>query len=410
MHRTVEMTALLCAILFLGGLASALTQPFLGVFAIEHIGLSLEAFGWAAGGTAAISVVLAISIGKWTDQHGRHRQLYFVTQVAGAIGFGMCAMLASPAAYMAASLVALALFATTPSQALAWTKVAMSDNEAPSTHAAQGYVRAAYSLAWALGPALGGMLVASRSYTAPFVAATAVCVLSAALCLAARPVPPPAAHERALASRRSRSGALHCLSMALALFSLCSNAALLMVPIHIVKSLQHPPSLVGYLFAAAAALEVLLMVALSRSSFARRHALTVVSSGIASFAAYCLLIATASDLVGFLIAQVFNAVAVSAVMVMGLQALQAFLPGEAGRAAGIFGASLTGGATLAGPFFSFLTSSATTAQFLQAIAVLSTGASLLAVLAAAWSSRQRSALPARQRHQPGAKQMVRPGR
>lgn len=382
----------LCAGMFLLGVASAIVLPYAPLFALEQVRMTPGQFGLFSAAASLSGVLCSLLIGKWTDSHGRRERWLMVSLTAGSAAYGIYAITSRFAIVLCVAVTLAAIFNAATAQFLALARARLDSAGDQPVDLAMGMVRASFSLAWAIGPAIGALILVAQGFRGIFVTAIALLAGVAAVVLL---LPRHRAVRRAFPERVEGS-VLSLLAnnrvlsacAALCAFSLCSNLTLVALPVHVTRTLSESSSTVGYLFGLAAALEVLLMLVLSCTAD-RMRKVVLLAAGSTCYALYAAAVSATTATQVLFPLQLLNALATSIFMVTGLTYLQDLVPGRPGIATALFGGALNVGAVLHGPAFALLYGHyGTRAVFLAATAL-----SLLTALPSAVLARGRDGRP-----------------
>jgi SET family sugar efflux transporter-like MFS transporter len=173
--------------LFLCGITGAATMPFLPVLGVRELGLadatlSLLLFAFSVAGLFA-----GVGMAIFSDMVSDRRVLLVVTSLAGVIGFGAIYLIPHVAVFVLASLLLITLAGSGYSLVFAMIRVETDHMPSSERAAINAVVRAAFSGAWMLGPALVGLWLANAASVRPAWAfAAAISAVSLMLALSMR--------------------------------------------------------------------------------------------------------------------------------------------------------------------------------------------------------------------------------
>jgi len=148
----------MCVAMLLLGVASAVVLPYASLFALDQVRMTPVQFGVFSAGASLSGVVCSLLIGKWTDSHGRREGWLVASLVAGMVAYAVYAMTTSFTIVFCVAVTLAAIFNATPAQFLALARARLDAAPGHDVNIAMGIVRAAFSLAWALGPPVGALL------------------------------------------------------------------------------------------------------------------------------------------------------------------------------------------------------------------------------------------------------------
>jgi SET family sugar efflux transporter-like MFS transporter len=207
-------------------------------------------------------------------------------------------------------------------------------------------IRGTWSIAWAIGPALGALIISRFDFCGVFVT-SALCAGLAILSLAVGRV--PVANTRKLDSRSTSqlSSQTWLAASSLVLFHMAMFTGSIALPIVTTHELRGTKADVGLIFSVCAFLEVLVMstFVIRPSKAGSRH---WISFGFLAFILY-FLVATWSPSVAVLLgAQVLRAVGIGLIGYQGISYIQALMPNQVGVAAALFSNTTSAGFLLSG--------------------------------------------------------------
>jgi SET family sugar efflux transporter-like MFS transporter len=202
-------------------------------------------------------------------------------------------------------------------------------------------LRAAWSMAWAVGPLIGALVLSRGGYTWLMWTASAV-YLIAALTVLAVPRPGPVAP----ALTASTPGATPVLLVvSVTLFFTAMFAGGLALALFVTRGLHQPSASMGVLFSVCAAVEVVATLGLAVLPVGQR---TLILTGFGFFTAYHLLTVAATGMPLLVAGQVLRGVAIAVVATAGIRYFQDYLAPATGRATTLFANASTTGLLISG--------------------------------------------------------------
>lgn len=340
----VPYFAPVAAAILLTILSEAVAGSYMVLFAVERIGMSpLELSAYltlSALAGMAISMVLG-------SRHDRRPTLWPVqlSLAAKGIGFVLCVFITEPWMLIAVGFVLLSLGAAAFSLLFAIAKghLDLAGGDAPAGGMAA--LRMTSSLGWAIGPALGALLVFLWGFDGVYLGATLLAALAAAAVFFGRIAPvaaPPRQVRVTMDVIRAAAPAVLALTAFNTAMFMGGNAMSIVVAHELGTETD-----VGLLYSLCAAIEVVIMGAfVLRPGLSHSRPLLLV--GFAFFAAFFVLVMVLPTLPSFYFGQLLRAAAIGIVSIVGMAVLQQMLPGRAGVAAALYGNTIGAGALLAG--------------------------------------------------------------
>ncbi len=142
------------------GVGVAAVVPFQSVIGIERLGFSNAAYAIMTTLGAGFSVAASISVGIYSDQTGRYREVLTGCTIVG-ICAGLCVfVLPAKATFLLAHVVLFPIAATTFTQYFAMASLATSNNDRLDKDVSLSLIRAAFAGAFGLTPPLLAVAVA----------------------------------------------------------------------------------------------------------------------------------------------------------------------------------------------------------------------------------------------------------
>lgn len=335
------------AVLF-GVLAQAIAGPFMALFAVQRAGLSPIELSVFLTVSALTGIAASTWLGRRFDRHPGATELLAVL-VLGIVGY---ALLATTTDYLwlvliAAGPVGIGSAAFTLLFALAKRQLDASGPVVAERGVAA--LRMTSSLGWAIGPAIGGLLVSGWGFGGAFIggALCAAVALVTVVISGIWRVPAVAADAAEVVHLEVPKGRAALAVGSIALFHMAMFMGSIALSITTVTELGGSETDVGLLFSLCAAIEVVVMgafVAWPTRGPRQRWMLL----GFALFALYFVILALFPSLAAAYWAQIPRAVAIGIVSVVGMLYLQALMPTRVGLAAGLFSSAISVGAVLSG--------------------------------------------------------------
>jgi SET family sugar efflux transporter-like MFS transporter len=337
----------IAAAVLLLGIADSMAGSYLVLYAANDAGLSAVQTGVFMSAPAAGSIVASFLAGRGFDR--RPSWAYAaVAAIAGAAGYAALLLTSSFVLMLLIGVVLLGAVGAAFPQLFALARLALAGSAVE--HRAAPLLRSGWSLAWAVGPLLGALIVAGGSLRAVLAASAGVLVVTAAVVLAARAAPavasdgtradaPPARHPPAPLT-------LAMLTASVALFFTAMYAGSVALPLYVTRTMGRAASDVGLLYSACAFVEVLAALALAPVPARVSQKLLIVGAMVV-FAGYFALTVTGSfELV--VVGQVARGIGIAVVGAAGIRYFQDLSGAAVGRATTLFANATTAGGLVAG--------------------------------------------------------------
>jgi SET family sugar efflux transporter-like MFS transporter len=261
-------------------------------------------------------------------------------------------------------------------------------------------LRSFWSMAWAIGPLLGAMVLSRGGYSGVLLSAAGVLLLVALVTLT---VPRPRSGSVAEPSEDGANDApprvvVALLTASVTLFFTAMFAGSVALPLFVTRALDQSPSAVGVLFSVCAAVEVVVAIGLAALP-PRVSQRLLILSGMGAFVVYFGLTVLAQGMPLLVVGQVARGYAIAVVGASGIRYFQDLLAPSTGKATTLFSNASTAGSLVAGVL------AGTSIQAFGYTTTLILCAATAAAAAAAFTAgtaRRRTPSAPRQRPVPGA--------
>jgi MFS transporter, SET family, sugar efflux transporter len=319
----------------LAGLADAISGPYLVLFLVDEAHLSPLLLSVVLTARALAGIAFATGFGGWVDRKPSVAPL-LLALAGSAVGYASLAFTTDFALLIVIAALPVAIGAAVFSQSIALVRRGFEHASFHTASRAMGVLRASWSLAWAMGPAVGAVMVAAFGFRGVFFtsAASSAIALATLALVRARPVSGEAGHANW--PKPTNGGPAIALAFtALALFHTAMFLGSIPLAIVMTTSLGGAKSDVGLAYSLCAALEIVVMGALIWRPLKRAERPAIVA-GFAVFVAYFVALALARSVGAVLWAQILRAIGIGLVSYLGISFLHSFMPHRAGAAAALF--------------------------------------------------------------------------
>ncbi|MDI6103695.1 MFS transporter [Actinoplanes sp. NEAU-A12] len=329
--------ALFTAVLLLG-VADSMIHSYIVLFGADVVGLTPLQIGvWAS-----VSAVSGITISWWLGRRFDRRpaRAYAIAVILlGAAGYVLLPRVSSFLLLLLMAATALGAMGAAFPQLFALARSVLGEGSAGQRSAP--LLRSAWSLAWAVGPLLGALVLSRGGYSWLIWTAAGVFLASALTVLA---VPRP---ESVVVTDSTPGNAPVLLIMSVTLFFAAMLAGGLVLPLFVTRVLHQPPASVGVLVSVCAVVEVAVTLGLAVvPGRVRQRALIV--GGFGSLVCYYALTVVSSGMLMLMIGQALRGAGIAIVGAAGLRYFQDLLAPATGRATTLFANACTAGLLVSG--------------------------------------------------------------
>jgi SET family sugar efflux transporter-like MFS transporter len=346
----MRLNHLIAGVLLLG-IADSMIGPYLVLFGADEANLSPFQVGVFVSLVAVSGLVVSTWLGRRYDRSAT-RWPAVVTVVAPAVGYLVLTVTTDYALLLLVAVGFLGAGMAAFPQLFSLARTHLATGRA----AARGnpVLRSVWSLAWAIGPLLGAVVLAWHGYRGLLlVTAAAFVLVLVPLASLGRTgsapgdaAPAPTAPTSTPGSRRWTRPLL----LAVGSYTLFHTAMLsgsVALPLYVTRTLDLADSDVGLLFSVCAFVEVPAALGLLLLP-ARMRKRPLILAGMLLFVAYFVMVAASSTLAALVATQVARGVAIAVVGALGITYVQDLLPTAPGRATALFANTLTTGSLISG--------------------------------------------------------------
>src|SRR5262249_24213281 len=149
------------------GLADAVSGPYVVLFLVDQAGLGPLSLSALLTARALSGIAFATAFGAWVDRRTTVAPL-LLALAGSSIGYALLGFTTDFVVLMAIAAAPIAIGAAAFSQSIALVKRHCSQASPHTANRAIGVLRAAWSLAWAIGPAVGALIVGAAGFRGAF--------------------------------------------------------------------------------------------------------------------------------------------------------------------------------------------------------------------------------------------------
>ncbi|UVS79965.1 sugar efflux transporter [Actinokineospora sp. UTMC 2448] len=316
----------------LTGVAYALVGPFLSLFLVTELHAGPVAVGAFLVTSQVAAVVASTLIGRFSDTRSVRRQLLVIGGATGALGYGVFAVSRSYWVLLAVSITLSAVASSQMPQMFAYARESLGDS--PKAPLAISGIRTLLSVAWVAGTPLAAFLIAESGFTLLFAVSAGIYVVAALAAAVWLPslgrAPAPRSHDSA-----SPRGHIALAAVAFGLMQAATALGVLAMPLYVTENLGGSTGDAGLILSLCAAIEIPLMIWFGWLAIRSDHRKLVVIGAVTAIGYYAVVTLT-TEVWQVAVAQVLNAVVISAVMGVGISYFQDLAPDRPGAATTLF--------------------------------------------------------------------------
>jgi SET family sugar efflux transporter-like MFS transporter len=332
---TPSFLPLISAILFIG-LGNAVGGSYLTLYVVDKAHLSPLLLGIFLTVYSLSGMIISTSFGRWFDRKPSPIPL-LLALVMTVSGYTLLSFTTNFYHLLLIAAVPLGTSLAVFPQLFALAKGHLDRAGADTAESGTAMMRATWSIAWAVGPALGAIVISLFDFCGVFLTA-AMCVVAATIIVASARVNALRSEAKASLELRSSSSAIREAGFAassLTFFHMAMFMGSIALPIVATHELGGTKADVGLMFSVCAFLEVPVMFAfvLRPSATGNR---SWIATGFLAFVLYFLTVTWSPSVSVLLAAQLLRAVGIGLISYQGISYMQALMPNQAGSAATLF--------------------------------------------------------------------------
>ncbi len=341
---------------FVLGMATSFVFPFMSLWGMQSVGMTSLGFGIFMTITSLSAMVLGTLLARWSDTRAPRRTVLLLGGLGGVLGYTGYAFVTDPVLLTIIGALLLGVASAGFSQLFAHAREELSlpEHGGVDPSVAMSLLRASFSLAWTVGPALGALVLQRFNYRGTFLVAASLFAIFVAVVWRFVPARPPQHSPDAAAGESlGRSLTRPVLLIHFAAFALVFAASalnMMNLPLLMTEELGGSAHHVGLAFAIAPVAEMPLMVWFGRLA-ARGHQVAVIRFGVLMSVVYFAALALARAPVHVYPLQLLSAASVAVTMSVAIPYFQDLLPGQTGVATSVYSSSYSFGCLLG--YFSF---------------------------------------------------------
>ena len=343
------------ATMFVLGMVSSFVSPFLSMWGTIEVGMRPLVFGLFMMSTSLSAIVLSTLLARLSDASVARRSMLLVGAACGALGYLGYAFVRDPLVLTCIGVTALGVASVSFSQLFAHMREEFADqSDATETPLLMSMLRASFSLAWTVGPALSSLVVIRYHYRGIFIAASGLFVLFLLGVATFVPYRPrPAVVHRAVSepilSVLTRPVIFwHFIGFVLIFAAFVMN--MMNLPLTITQQLGGNERDIGIVFGIAPIAEMPLMLWFGRLA-ARGHQIALIRFGVLVGLVYFLALTLARAPWHIYPMQILSAASIAVTTNVTITFFQDRLPGQTGLATSIYSNSYGMGGLLG--YFAF---------------------------------------------------------
>ncbi|ONI83101.1 MFS transporter [Actinosynnema sp. ALI-1.44] len=329
------------------GVSNALTWPFLALFLSDEVHASSAALGAFMLVSPLAGLAASSWLGRLSDVRAMRRNILVAGALAGATGSVLFAIVRDYWVLLAVSVTLVAISSCLLAQMFAYTRQSLERTNPAKASFGVSIMRTLLSLAWVGGPPLAALLLDRTGFEGLYFGAAAL-FLVVALMSARMPelgLRPPAEKDESVGAVRRQ---IVFAAIGLVLLQGGSALGVNAMPLFVTNVLQGTTGDAGLILGLCAALEIPIILWFGHLATRSDQHLIVLIGGSVALGYHTVMLL--SGAVWHVAAgQVLSAVAIAAVMGVGLTYFQSLAPERPGFATTLYSNTLTVGVMLAGP-------------------------------------------------------------
>ncbi|HWA86002.1 MAG TPA: sugar efflux transporter [Opitutus sp.] len=333
---------------FILGLAYSFVVPFMSLWGTVAVGMRPIVFGLFMTTTSLCAVVINVSLARWSDARGARRNVLLLCATGGILGYLGYAFARDVIALTIIGSLAIGLASSSFSQVFAYAREELGrpENATANRPLLMSLLRAFFSLAWTIGPALGAAVMIKFSYRGIFIAASLLFVVFLGGVFAFVRHRPRTAADRHAAREPLRQVLTRPVILAhfvgFALIFAAFSMNMMNLPLTVTEVLGGSERDVGLIFGISPVFEVPLMIWFGRLA-AQGHQVALIRFSALVAVAYFLALSLTRAPWHIYPLQFLVAATIAVTTNVAITFFQDLLPGQAGLATSVYANAFTTG-------------------------------------------------------------------
>ncbi|HKO93413.1 MAG TPA: sugar efflux transporter [Polyangiaceae bacterium] len=327
------------------GLTSSFVIPFLSLWGTLKVGMTPLLFACFMTLNSLAAMAASTLLARYSDTRWSRRTVLLLGGSGGVLGYLGYAFVTRPLWLFGIGVTAMSISSVSFSQIFAHAReqLARSERGGQTASFALGVLRASFSLAWTVGPALGALVVQHFGYRGSFLTASGLLIVYLALVFRFVPglapsLPPPTRGAKPEVFGLLTQPLLLANFSAFVLIFSAVSMNMMNLPLFITQVLRGSERQVGTAFAVAPCFEIPLMLWLGRLATRANQAL-LIRAGVLVGVLYFLALGLAATPEHVYPAQLLNAFTIAVTMSVAIPYFQDLLPGQTGLATSVYTSS-----------------------------------------------------------------------
>ncbi len=345
---------ILMFLLFLSGISTGLTTPFLSLFITQEVKMTTAYLGYFMAISAVSSIIVSTIIGKISDYRPGRKKILLITSLAGVIGYYLFSIARSYYLLLLISISLGAISSAITPQLFAYARQFLSEIKFNNFSLAISILRVFPSIAWMVVPAMGAIILESQGFKGLFASVAVsytIATIVIAVSLRRNTIELVHPYQTGKGKFLFKSNVLALLT-AFVILQTINTVSVTNLPLLVKNTLNGTNSDVGLAFSVSAGLEILFMIWFGFLG-TKMSKPFLIKIGIISALLYYVGLSFSVRIWQIFFIQIFNACFVAAYMGLGISYFQDLIPNECGtattlfyntvRLGSIFGGLITGG-------------------------------------------------------------------
>ena len=154
------------------GLADAISGPYIVLFLVDQAGLGPISLSAILTARALGAIAFSTAFGAWIDKRTTLAPL-LLALAGSSVGYALLGFTTNFVVLLVIAALPIAIGAAAFSQSIALVKREFDRSSPHTVNRAIGVMRASWSLAWAIGPVVGAVIVGTAGFRGAFLASAA---------------------------------------------------------------------------------------------------------------------------------------------------------------------------------------------------------------------------------------------
>jgi SET family sugar efflux transporter-like MFS transporter len=366
---------ILAFLLFISGISTGLTTPFLPLFITQEINVSMAYLGYFTALSALSSIIISTVMGRISDYCTNRKNVLLMAAFSGAAGYYFFIFIRNYYSLLLISVVFIGISSAVTPQLFAYAGQLLDKSNPKNSPLAISILRIFPSIAWIICPTVGSLIIDKSDFNGLFMSVTVSYGFITLVMLVSLKNRSIKRERLSHVNKLQLHSNIVTLLCAFTILQTVNTISVINIPLFIVNILYGSSRDVGIIFSISTALEVPFMIWFGILSLKLSKGF-IIRMGIISGILYFLGLVFSTKIWNVILIQLFNSCFVSSFVGLGISCFQDLIPKEYGTSTTLYNNTIRLGSIIGG----LITSSIGALLGVRAVFLVCVGSSLIAFL------------------------------